>query len=61
MTGDGVFGSQTAVGDRSLTVQSGGAASVSVISGGANDAVVTISAGASRSRNHPYGESLLQL
>ena len=30
VTGDGVFGSQTAVGDRSLTVQSGGAASVSV-------------------------------
>jgi hypothetical protein len=45
VTGDGVFGSATAPGDRSLTVQSGGAASVSVLSGGDNDAVVTISAG----------------
>ena len=45
VSGDGVFGSASAVGDRTLTIQSGGAASVSVISGGDNDASVTITAG----------------
>eukprot|EP01048_Picozoa_sp_COSAG05_P004384 COSAG05_NODE_233_length_13251_cov_30.223920_1_plen_2428_part_00 len=48
VTGDGVFGSYTAVGDRTLTVQSGGAASVSVQSGGANDASVTVTAGSNQ-------------
>eukprot|EP01043_Picozoa_sp_COSAG02_P008019 COSAG02_NODE_249_length_27097_cov_30.179155_8_plen_2297_part_00 len=48
VSGDGVFGSSTAMGDRTLTVQSGGAASVSVISGGDNDASVTITAGNNR-------------
>ena len=37
-----------AAGPRTLTVQSGGQASMNVISGGSNDAVVTISAGADK-------------
>lgn len=45
VSGDGVFGSASAMGDRSLSVQSGGEASVSVVSGGDNDASVTITAG----------------
>jgi hypothetical protein len=48
VSGDGVFGSASAMGDRTLTVQSGGAASVSVVSGGDNDASVTITAGANK-------------
>lgn len=48
VSGDGVFGSASATGDRTLTVQSGGAASVSVVSGGDNDASVTITAGANK-------------
>lgn len=48
VSGDGVFGSSTDMGDRTLTVQSGGAASVSVVSGGDNDAEVTITAGHNR-------------
>jgi hypothetical protein len=45
VTGDGVFGSRTSPGDRTVTVQSGGAATVNVMSGGANDASVTVTAG----------------
>lgn len=51
VSGDGMFGSASTVGARSLEVQSAGAASVSVISGGDNDAIVTITAGANMDAN----------
>jgi len=46
VTGDAIFGGTGASGDRSLTVQAGGAASMAIVSGNVDNAMLTISSGA---------------